>query len=275
MVVLLVVVAMAARGGHPGTSGRVTTKPVPNTLQDSFVTLLAIAYIAVIVAIVVGVFRYRGRWHDPHSKWLKNFVLVLILMSIATAIGYYAITHGHLREHAQKVQRAQAGRRQTRPRHLPANPVPEREAHFQWPLALGMGGLLLLGGVWIYVRRRRELAPIAGVTLESDLFEMIEASVDDLRREPDARKAVIAAYAQMERTLTRHGLARRRAEAPLEYLGRVLRALHVGEDAVQTLTNLFEYAKFSPHAVDATMKEQAIDALLAVRDDLQTEAVAA
>jgi len=272
---LLVVVAMAARGTHPGTSGRVGTKPVPNTLQDSFITLLAIVYVVVIVAIVVGVFRYRGQWHDPHSNWLKNFVLVLILMAIATAAGYYAITHGHLRQRAQKVQRTQTNQGQTRPRSHSPPPLPAREAHFQWPLALGIGGLFLLAGIWVYVRRRGELAPPADATLEEDIVEAIETSIDDLRREGDARKAVIAAYAQMERTLTRHGLARRRAEAPLEYLGRILRALHVREEAVQTLTDLFEYAKFSPHQVDAAMKEQAIDALLAVRDDLQTEAVAA
>jgi hypothetical protein len=39
---------------------------------------------------------------------------------------------------------------------------------------------------------------------------------------------------------------------------------------------LFEYAKFSRHEVDAEMKEEAIDALIAIRDDLQrNEAVAA
>jgi Domain of unknown function (DUF4129) len=272
---LLVVVAMAARGTHPGTSGHVAAKPVPNTLQDSFITLLAIAYVIVIAGIIVAVLAYRGQWQDPQSAWLKNFVLVLILMGIATAAGYYAITHGHLRQRAQKVQRTQAKQGQTRPRSHSPPPLPARPAHFQWPLAAGIGGLFLLAGVWVYIRRRGDLTPRADATLEEDIVDAIETSIDDLGREGDARKAVIAAYAQMERTLTRHGLARRRAEAPLEYLGRILRALHVREEAVQTLTDLFEYAKFSPHEVDAEMKEQAIDALLAVRDDVQTEAVAA
>jgi hypothetical protein len=79
---------------------------------------------------------------------------------------------------------------------------------------------------------------------------------------------VIAAYAQMERTLARHGLRRRPAEAPLEYLARVLRGLEVRESAVATLTALFEYAKFSPHEIDAAMKEEAIGALAAMRADL-------
>jgi hypothetical protein len=79
----------------------------------------------------------------------------------------------------------------------------------------------------------------------------------------------------MERTLTLHGLARHRAETPTEYLVRILRSLDVRESAVRSLTELFEYAKFSPHEIDAAMKEQAIDALLAVRDDLQRDEVLA
>jgi Domain of unknown function (DUF4129) len=267
---LLVLVAMAARGGHPGTSGHVTTRPVSNSVQDGFVTLLALAYVAVIVAIVVGVFRYRDRWHDPQSRWLKNFVSVLVLMGIATVIGYFAITHSHLRDQAAKVQRQQTagGSGGGRIRHVPVTPA--RQAEVEWPLVAGIGGLVLLGGVWLYVRSRRRLAPLFEEQgLEEEMVAAIETTIDDLRSERDARRAVIAAYAQMERTLARHGLARHRSEAPLEYLATILRGLHVRESAVRTLTTLFEYAKFSGHDIDAAMKEEAIDALLAIREDLQ------
>ena len=270
LVVLLAIVAMAARGGHPGTSGTVTSRPVPNSVQDGFITLLAVAYVAVIVAIVIAFFRYKDRWHDPGSHWLKNFVTVLILMAIATAVGYYALQHSHLREQAAKVARAQtrSGNTQNRIRHVPATPA--RQAHFEWPLVLGIGGLALLGGVWMYVRNRRRLAPLlAEPGLQEDMVSAIETTIDDLRGEKDARRAVIAAYALMERTLARHGLARQRSEAPLEYLANILRGLHVRESAVVSLTRLFEYAKFSGHEVDAAMKEDAIDALIAIRDDLQ------
>jgi Domain of unknown function (DUF4129) len=277
LVALLVLVAMAARGEHPGTNGEVATHPVPNSLQDGFITLLAVAYIAAIAAIIVGLFRYKDRWHDPGSRWLSNFVLVCILMAIATGVGYYAITHSHLRERAQKAQRSQAGSRdnQNRVRHVPATPA--RQAHFEWPLVLGIGGFVLLAGVWMYVRRRRMLAPLfEDQSLEADIVTAIETTIDDLRSERDARRAVIAAYALMERTLAAHGLARRRSEAPLEFLATILRGLRVRESAVETLTRLFEYAKFSRHDIDDAMKEEAIDALLAIREDLQRdEAVAA
>lgn len=276
LLVLLALVAMAARGGHPGTSGHVATRPVPNSVQDGFITLLAVVYLVVIAAIVVAIFRYKDRWSDPGSNWLKNFVLVLILMAIATAVGYYAITHGGLREQAKKVQRAQArsGNTQQRIRHVPV--TPGRQAHFEWPLVAGIGGLALLGGVWLYVRRRRELPPLLEDRgLEEDMVSAIETTIEDLRSERDARRAVIAAYALMERTLAAHGLARHRSEAPLEYLANILRGLRVRESAVRTLTTLFEYAKFSGHEIDPAMKEDAIAALIEIRDDLQREQVAA
>ena len=60
----------------------------------------------------------------------------------------------------------------------------------------------------------------------------------------------------------------RAAEAPYEYLERVLTDLHIRPAAVADLTELFERAKFSVHRIDAGMKTRAIDALVAVREDL-------
>ncbi len=96
----------------------------------------------------------------------------------------------------------------------------------------------------------------------------MDESLDDLRAEPDPRRAVIAAYARLERVLAAHGLPRKTSEAPLEYLGRMLGGLSVSPPAARRLTDLFERAKFSQHAVAAEMKEEAIDALETVRDDL-------
>jgi hypothetical protein len=149
-------------------------------------------------------------------------------------------------------------------------PLPARHAHFQWPLALGLGALVLLGGVWVVVRRDRGPEPATPEgSVEEELARAIGSTIDDLRGERDARRAVIAAYANMERILGSHGLARGRAEVPFEYLARVLRVLQVSETSIRSLTELFEYAKFSPHEIDETMKEQAIESLVAVKEDLQ------
>lgn len=93
------------------------------------------------------------------------------------------------------------------------------------------------------------------------LAQGIGDSLDALRAEPDPRHAVIAAYARLESELRTMGRPRHPAEAPLEYLARILTALRVDGPALRRLTDLFEWAKFSHHPVDRTMKDEAIDAL--------------
>jgi hypothetical protein len=49
----------------------------------------------------------------------------------------------------------------------------------------------------------------------------------------------------------------------------MLRELRVRAASALALTELFERARFSHHVIDASMKDEAIDALIAVRDDLR------
>jgi Domain of unknown function (DUF4129) len=112
-------------------------------------------------------------------------------------------------------------------------------------------------------RRRAEL-----------LVELLDGTLVDVEREPDPRRAVIAAWARMERGLAAAGLPRRAAEAPFEYAARVLASAQVRAASVRRLTGLFERAKFSRHAVDRAMRDEALAALRAVRADLAAAAQA-
>jgi hypothetical protein len=265
---LLVLVTLAASGGRPTLHGHLAARPVPNTIQDSWVTLMTIIYGVVIVTVLATLFHRRRHFEDPNSHWLRNYCIILVFLALFTGIGYFAITHGHFRERLQK-QQAQQGQTQLR-KPLPFKALPARHAHFQWPLALGLGALVLLSGVWVGVRRdRRPGATEPAETVEDELARAIGSTIEDLRGERDARRAVVAAYANMERILASHGLPRRGAEVPHEYLARVLRVLHVSESSARSLTELFEYARFSPHEIDEAMKEQAIKSLVAVKEELE------
>jgi hypothetical protein len=269
---LLTLVTLAAGGGHSIWHGRLTARPVPNSVQDTSITLLAIAYVVAIAGVLVAMFRRRHRWKDPDSHWLRNYAAFLALMLVITGAGYVALTHGHLRERGQALLGLQAQQGQARgSKPAAGNPLPPRRAHVQWPLVLALGGLVLLGGVWVLVKRNRRPAHefSAGDTVEEELARAIGSTIADLRAERDTRRAVIAAYANMERILASHGLERRAAEVPYEYLARVLHLLQVRESAAGELTELFEYAKFSDHEVDPAMKERAIESLVIVKDDLQ------
>lgn len=97
---------------------------------------------------------------------------------------------------------------------------------------------------------------------------VLDESIDDLWAEPDPRRAVIAAYARMERGLAARGHGRRPFEAPLEYVGRVLSELGADREPVRRLTALFERAKFSRHPVGPEAKAEAIDSLVTIRGGL-------
>ena len=72
-------------------------------------------------------------------------------------------------------------------------------------------------------------------------------AIDDLEAEPDARRAVIAAYARMEGVLARHGLRRCPSETPLEYLRRILLGLTArAETRSQALTSALRAGQVQP-----------------------------
>ena len=100
----------------------------------------------------------------------------------------------------------------------------------------------------------------------------VDAAIDALDTTIDPRYAVIAAYAAMERVLAARGIRRLRAEAPREYLRRVLLAASGAERDAQTLTGLFEEARFSTHPISERVRELALSALTSLHARLRTSA---
>ena len=135
------------------------------------------------------------------------------------------------------------------------------------PIVLVYSLLALAVAAYVVVRtlRRRgnRLPPLV-----QELAAALEETLAELEAEPDARRAIIVAYARMESALERSGVPRHEWEAPLEYLARVLLELDVRPEPVRTLTELFERAKFSNHPLGTSLKDRAIAALTDVRSDL-------
>ena len=151
-----------------------------------------------------------------------------------------------------------------------------RNAHLRWDeiavvlvLVAGVAVLLLASRGAKRTPRPWRLRSQEAVSLALD------ESLDDLRSEPDLRRAIIAAYARMERALAGGGIPRRPSEAPFEYVERALGDLETSAESVRRLTDLFEWAKFSQHEPEPEMRDEAIDALVAVRDELRRPAEAA
>lgn len=268
---LLALVAVGSRGSHPGSHFQAHQRQVPAQVGNDLFTAMLIGY-CVGVLVLIGVFlTFRHKWEDPHSRWLRDLVVTLLLCGLVTLIGY-RLFHGHhaLRFlHLQQQSAASGAGHGRRSQTLPQLAAARRPARLDWRFAALLLGLALLAAAFFSLRGRRSGAPPADEpAVEEELGAAVGESIDDLRRESDPRRAVIAAYARMEGVLRRHGRARRAAEAPYEYLERVLGDLRIRPSAVKELTELFERAKFSVHRIDGGMKTRAIDALVAVREDL-------
>jgi hypothetical protein len=210
----------------------------------------------------------RTRKRRPKSYGRALFVLGAIALT-AVLVSQRFSHHSTHRSHPRSPLAGFIGRQKRAAK--PPTSVP-----FDWLpaiviLAVATGGAVVVA--MILFRRPGGRKPTAA-ELAAQLSADLDDSLDDLLAERDARRAVIAAYARMERTLAGAGLPRAAAEAPLEYLGRVLRdLLHTSADAVARLTELFERAKFSHHQIDPAMKHEAIGALVSVRDELRAVAL--
>jgi NADH:ubiquinone oxidoreductase subunit 6 (subunit J) len=158
-----------------------------------------------------------------------------------------------------------------------------------WPLVVVGLGIAAALATAVIARPEPQAAPDTGV--DDATIAMLDASLDDLRTEPDPRRAVTAAYARTERGLAARGFARRPSETPTEYLQRALvgrgATSDVGPLAVEPfaveafaveplgeLTALAERARFSALQIDEEMRSSAISALEALRRELRAAALA-
>ncbi len=269
VLVLLSVVALAAAGGGPATGGG------DRDLADPFATLLFVlggvwvAALLVASPILGGMTMTGGepkprRWHGNVLAGVVFFCLVLAAFALVRRSGFRVPGGG-----TGTGPRAGAGTATTTPDGQSRVPTID-PASIDWLVVGLVFGAALIGFAIIaavIVRPRGRSLP--ELEARKVLERMLDDTLEDLRREPDPRRAVIAAYARMEGSLSAYGLPRRPWEAPLEYLARVLTELTGSGSAARRLTRLFERAKFSEHSIDAAMKEDAIEAVGAVREDLR------
>jgi hypothetical protein len=148
-----------------------------------------------------------------------------------------------------------------------------------WLTALILASVILGVAVAAGLATRHRLRHGEELEAEAELAraldEVLADTLDDLRAERDPRKAVIEVYARMEQTFAAYRVPRDPAETPVEYVSRVLDRLSVSGAAVRRLTRLFERAKFSTHAIDVGMKDEAIATLAGLRAELEAEHEAA
>ena len=274
VLVLLAVVALASQGGTPlGTGGaRRPSDRLLDYVVSGFLALMVVGVVLMAFLFVAGrdALRDVAMQRKRRSPVLGVVVLALVLIAMAVVIR-------NLREDQRAVPRLPGiqtarvpGATGTTGTSGGGETKPYEPEFTLWPVLI-VAGLATGAGVALLAaaRARSRARPGGETTLAEAIGDLLDETLDDLRAERDARRAVIRAYARLERTLAAYGFPRRPAEAPHEYLERMLADLAVSSRSIARLTTLYERAKFSQHEVPAAMKEDAIDALETVRDELR------
>jgi hypothetical protein len=267
---LLGVVAFASRSGLGHQS---QAKPTPSYLSYALTAFLIVFVLMIPVAAYAFLMQAReagiARKSYPR-RTLESIGTILFFGGLAFIVIYLKRHH-----HYFPGLNLSGIKNATKGLHDKANGKPTAvQPHFEYTVLWIALAVIAVGGGWLYYtwrirKQRTTLSPELEQTAAEDFAASIGDAIGDLESEPDARRAVIAAYARMEAALARNGVQRKPSETPFEYLRRILLGLTSRGDAVGRLTELFEQAKFSRHAIDATMKRDAIEALREIRDDLQ------
>ncbi len=270
VIAAIVVVAVASRGST--SLGDNSTRKPSDALTDILFALYLVALIGGAVMFVYLLVLQRKVKAQSGKAPPKSLRQMLGTMLVLAAVGLLMARRLSTWQRPAPVAPEEAiGQAQSIPVNTSTQPTADSfESEVSWAPVLITLGLVLLAVVayWYAGRARKRARGELHTGLATAVAQAVDESLDDLRAEPDPRRAVIAAYARLERVLASHGLPRKPAEAPLEYLVRMLAELSVSDRAARALTDLFERAKFSQHAVGAEMKDEAIDALETVRDDL-------
>ncbi len=134
-------------------------------------------------------------------------------------------------------------------------------------VAAGLGALAL--AMWVALgdrpARPQNQDDDAGAESSPPLQSAVDDSLEDLRADPDARRAIIRCYARFERVAAGSGVERQPWATPMEFMREALGRLPVPRTAVPTLTGLFEVARFSQHALGVGERDRALLALDEIR----------
>jgi hypothetical protein len=268
---LAVVVVSASRPGEAGPAAPPSSAETQAALIRAAVILLAIGEVA-LFGLVVWSRRPDGRRVLSQVPRRRTLLLAIFASFLQIAAGvllvWYYLHHPKLGGSGGLLF-ANFGRL---PDLSSVTGGHGLAAGQEWLTALIVLAVLAVAAGFVLraIRRGRRRSSLA--RLAEQLEDAVEEGLEELEADSDPRRAVIAAYARMERALARVGLPRAPQEAALEYLDRLLGLLDLRGPAARRLTELFQLAKFSDHVIDAAMQREAIRSLAELRDDLRARA---
>ena len=277
IVAALAALAISILKGNEGR-GEDAAQVMPALPQPLYYTLIGVIFVAAIANLIIITILSRGVGRRKLETRRKRWSLLSALIMIAALLLFMNRLNNRTEEGEEEtipslfqgeisVLEGEESSSQVESKSgtsLVGHPL------FVWALflsggmsALGIWTLLKAGKIKTDSRRRRDV--------EEELLEEVESGLDDLYRESDPRKAVIACYVRLEKFLRRYGLPRSPHLAPMEYMRQGLLFFKLPQRSTEGLTELFEVAKFSLHEIHQDDKANAIAYLREMVDHLESD----
>ena len=275
---LLALVGLGSRSHGAAAAGGAVTSPALPVVFHTTLILFALLDLAIFAIIVYSVWPQGRSKSDEQTEWVSEppptplwMKVLFVVFSFFLLAGFVAAAIFIARRQGSGYLLAPFGVGSGRPGALAGGAYPANTGQpggIDW-LALTLATTILAaaGLSFMVLTRSKQRVVRAKATPKAALSRALDEGRPALASDLEPRRAVIRAYAAMERSLADQGVARKFFEAPLEYMSRVLEQASVSRQWVHRLTDLFELAKFSHHSIDVAMKE---DALAAV-DNIQAE----
>ncbi|RMF83392.1 MAG: DUF4129 domain-containing protein [Nitrospinota bacterium] len=278
---LLLGISVINLGTRPEeVGGRYKLLPVLPAVLYQVLFTLALLCVLVSIALVVSSHREQRRREEAEQEenrkrsFLTQMFLSLCPFLLLTLLILYLYTY-HRQEMEVNLQHLFTLFRDLSSLLQGESPLPAYSSSLFGYLLFGILSLLFLAfivvGCWLLqggVLDLQEGEEEAGAT--EDLLQAVDTSIEALSRHRDTRSGIIAAYRQFEHLLAAHGLPRRPAATPLEFMQEALYRFPVPREHVAGLTTLFHQAKFSLHPLGEGERAAAISHLEAIRAALQS-----
>jgi hypothetical protein len=262
---LLLVVAVGARGSP---SGALALSAAPAAWQTACYILVGIVIGVTIAGLPVALMaRRRSGSAAVRRPWWQQLASLLLPVALLAAVLLWWSKHplsplGGTSGSPEKPLHST-------PLPPPAPPQSASPILLLVAVLIGILAAVLVALVVVMRARARRGIPVQLPDEAPRAVAAVDAAIEVLGSERDPRRAVIAAYATMERLLGAAGSPRRAADSPTEHLERSLVLLGAGRSAARRLTELFERARFSAQVIDEAVRQAALEALAAVRRDLE------
>jgi hypothetical protein len=248
---VVLVLALAAFGLAAGSGGAVSFDPVPSTLGEALPLLLVSCAWVLAATLVLARASSTGDHRPAVGRAMKVNLAMLVVAALLVMSAWSPPSTLEPPRAAPRLIQSDRWNGWLDMGWI----TPLLLAVFV-PLAL-IGLVLLAGTAWSVrgrffshraqvVRERRFGGGRRDSAQPEDVLDVIVRARRALQSDEDARRAIVAAYAAMERAVAAHGVQRELSQTPAEFLAEAFKAgLLRDRAAAGQLRRLFELARFS------------------------------